>query len=148
MTLQATCGCCSASADSSAAIDGPDLVAAHRLEDLIRLSAVDMLVRALTRGCLRRHRPQIGGNDAVGARPLSQRGDQLRADLSQRACHENATHVCPTCSNRRAARVPKAPCGMGYGNGRTPSCPLQRRSRKPRVLRDAREERAPQDEVY
>jgi len=79
-------------------IDGADLVAAHRLQYLIRLRTVDVLVRPLTRGRLGRHRPQIGGNDTLGAQPLAQRRDQLRADLSQRACHENATHACPDLS--------------------------------------------------
>ena len=85
-------------------IDGADVVAAHRLQDLIRLRAVDVLVGTLAGGRLRRDRAQIGGDDAVGAQPLSQRGHQLRADLPQRPCHENATHVRRTCLNRSAER--------------------------------------------
>ena len=73
-------------------VDGADVVAPDHFLNLLRLGAVEVLVAAVGRA-LRRHHPQVGGDDPVGAVALAQRRDELGADLPQRAGDQNTPHV-------------------------------------------------------
>ena len=83
-----------------------------------------------------------GGPSLIAAMREHSRSAMMRsASNRSRNAATSSEPICPSAPVTRMRRmfarpvrtamlrdVPKAPCGMGDGNGRTPSCPLPRRS--------------------
>ena len=63
-------------------INRPDIVTAHEVLDLAKLGAVHMLEKAFTEGRVRTRHADIRGYDPIGTHACSQRGNELRTDLS------------------------------------------------------------------
>jgi len=74
-------------------IDPADIVAADRFQDLLGLRAVDVIGGTLARDAAPWRHPNVGGDDLVAAVSFPQGRNKLRTDLTQRARHENPSHV-------------------------------------------------------
>ena len=74
-------------------VDDADLVLVNDGAQLALTCAVDELERpGVQRGAGRRH-ADVRRDDSVTAVAFAQGGDQLAADLSERACHEDLLHA-------------------------------------------------------
>ena len=97
LTVQASCGrrLGGGREQRGEVVDRADVVAAHRLVQLMRLGAVEVAVGRDRGGAARRQHLEVGGDHVVGAVALAQRRHQLGADLAQRAGHQDRLHAKP-----------------------------------------------------